>query len=97
MTMIKQMKNEKINQKLTPEELTEFREIYETYQKAVFELGTLSIDIDNIVKQLDTLTSEKTNLLNHINVLIEKQTAIGNKLGDKYGYKQVDLETGEFN
>jgi hypothetical protein len=93
--MIKQMKSEKIDQKLSPEELAEFREMYEAYQKAVFELGTLSVNIDSAKKQLDTLNGEKIDLLNHINVLIEKQTAIGNKLGDKYGYKQVDLETGE--
>jgi len=95
--MIKQIKDNTNNQKLTPEELTEFREIYEAYQKAVFELGMLSVNIDSAKKQFDTLTGEKIDLLNHINVLIEKQTAIGNKLGDKYGYKQVDLETGEFN
>ncbi len=89
------MKSEKIDQKLSPEELAEFREMYEAYQKAVFELGTLSVNIDSAKKQLDTLNGEKIDLLNHINVLIEKQTAIGNKLGDKYGYKQVDLETGE--
>ncbi len=89
------MKSEKTNQKLSPEELAEFREIYEAYQKAVFELGTLSVNIDSAKKQLDTLNGEKIDLLNHVNVLIEKQTAIGNKLGDKYGYKQVDLETGE--
>jgi hypothetical protein len=93
--MIKQMKSEKIDQKLSPEELAEFREMYEAYQKAVFELGTLSVNIDSAKKQLDTLNGEKIDLLNHVNVLIEKQTAIGNKLGDKYGYKQVDLETGE--
>jgi len=89
------MKSEKIDQKLSPEELAEFREMYEAYQKAVFELGILSVNIDSAKKQLDTLNGEKIDLLNHINVLIEKQTAIGNKLGDKYGYKQVDLETGE--
>jgi len=89
------MKSEKIDQKLSPEELAEFREMYEAYQKAVFELGTLSVNIDSAKKQLDTLTGERIDLLNHINVLIEKQTEIGNKLGDKYGYKQVDLETGE--
>ena len=61
----------------------------------MFELGTLSVNIDSAKKQLDTLNGEKIDLLNHINVLIEKQTAIGNKLGDKYGYKQVDLESGE--
>lgn len=96
--MIKQsktMKSTDTKQKLSSEELTEFRGVYEAYQKAVFDLGMLSLNIDNIKKELDNLTGERIDLLNHINVLIEQQTAIGNKLGDKYGLKQVDLETGE--
>lgn len=92
--MIKQNKNEKPT-KLTPEELKMFRETYEAYQKAIFDLGTLSLNIDIVKKQLDDLNGEKIDLLSHINVLIEKQTTIGNELGDKYGSKQVDLETGE--
>jgi len=96
--MIKQMKTMKqteIKQQLSPEELAEFREVYEVYQKAIFDLGALSLNINNVKKELDTLTGERIDLLNHIGVLTEKQTAIGNQLGDKYGFKQVDLETGE--
>ena len=96
--MIKQMKIMKqteTKQQLSPEELTEFREVYEAYQKAIFDLGILSLNIDNVKKELDTLTGERIDLLNHIGVLTERQTTIGNQLGDKYGFKQVDLETGE--
>lgn len=89
------MKSTDTKQKLSSEELAEFRGVYEAYQKAVFDLGTLSLNIDNIKKELDNLTGEKIDLLNHINVLVEQQVTIGNKLGDKYGLKQVDLETGE--
>ena len=92
--MIKQNKNEKTN-KLTPEELKEFRETYEGYQKAVFDLGVLEIEVDAFKKRLDELTGERIDLLNHISVLATKQQEMGNKLGDKYGSKQVDLETGE--
>lgn len=92
--MIKQNKNEKAT-KLTTEELKEFRETYEGYQKAVFDLGTLEVEIDAFKKRLDELSGERIDLLNHINILNTKQQEIGNKLGDKYGLKQVDLETGE--
>jgi hypothetical protein len=92
--MIKQNKNEKAT-KLTTEELKEFRETYEGYQKAVFDLGTLEVEIDAFKKKLDELSGERIDLLNHINILNTKQQEIGNKLGDKYGLKQVDLETGE--
>jgi hypothetical protein len=93
--MIKQTKNPEMPQKLTSEELKEFRETYEAYQKAIFDLGTLSFNINVVKKQLDDFNGEKIDLLNHINVLLEKQTVINSKLGDKYGSKQVDLETGE--
>ena len=92
--MIKQNKNEKAT-KLTEEELKEFRETYEGYQKAVFDLGALEVEIDAFKKKLDELSGERIDLLNHINILNTKQQEIGNKLGDKYGLKQVDLETGE--
>ena len=92
--MIKQNKNEKAT-KLTEEELKEFRETYEGYQKAVFDLGALEVEIDAFKKKLDELSGERIDLLNHINILNTKQQEIGNKLGDKYGLKHVDLETGE--
>ena len=92
--MIKQNKNEKAT-KLTPEELKDFRETYEGYQKAVFDLGTLEIEIDAFKKRLDELSGERIDLLNHISVLSQKQQELSNQLGDKYGIKQVDLETGE--
>jgi|LauGreDrversion4_2_1035121.scaffolds.fasta_scaffold93336_2 hypothetical protein len=92
--MIKQNKNEKAT-KLTEEELKEFKETYEGYQKAVFDLGVLEVEIDAFKKKLDELSGERIDLLNHINILNTKQQEIGNKLGDKYGLKQVDLETGE--
>lgn len=96
--MIKQTKTMKPSetlQKLTSEELKEFRETYEAYQKAVFDLGALDIDINKLKTKLDDLNGEKIDLLNHINVLDEKQQNIANTLGNKYGFKQVDLETGE--
>jgi len=90
--MIKQSKN---GQKLTAEELKEFKDVYEGSQKAVYDLGTLEIEINRLKKRLDELNGERIDLLAHIDVLSEKQASLSAQLGDKYGMKTVDLETGE--
>lgn len=90
--MVKQSKS---GQKLTNEELKEFKDVYEGYQKAVYDLGALDLEFNKVKKRLDELSGEKIDLLSHIDVLNEQQISIANKLGDKYGMKQVDLETGE--
>ena len=80
---------------LTVEELAEFKSIHEVYQKAVFDLGILILDIEGTKKKLDELNGYKIDLTNHIDETNEKRLALTAKLGDKYGDRQVDLETGE--
>lgn len=82
-------------QKLTQEELQEFKSLQEGYQKAVFELGLINLDLNVTNKQLDRLITRRTELLQHLDVVLEKQQALSATLGEKYGDKQVDLETGE--
>ena len=82
--MIKQTEN---STHLTSEELQEFKNIYQEYQTAVFNLGLLSLDLENLSK-------EKTRLSDLVYEVNEKRLEIVRKLGDKYGMKQVDLETG---
>lgn len=94
--MIKQMKpknNE--SQKLTSEELKEFKEAYESYQKAIYDLGNLDLEISKLNKKLNELAGEKIDLISHIGVIEDQQQTLANQLGDKYGMKTVDLETGE--
>jgi hypothetical protein len=99
--MIKQSKSNKKSEstetvtKLTPEELQEFKDAYNAYQKAIYDLGALDLELSKIKKRVDDLTGDKIDLVNHIGVLDEQQITLANKLGDKYGLKQVDLETGE--
>ncbi len=81
--------------KLTPEELQEFKEIQIAYQKALVDLGSLDYSIHAAEAQLDELKGEKLNTLVHIKTIMAQQQEISRKLGDKYGEKQVDLETGE--
>jgi hypothetical protein len=80
---------------LTVEELAEFKSVHEEYQKALFNLGIAVINIEETKKRLDELNGNKIDLIDHINETNEKRLALTAKLGDKYGDKQVDLETGE--
>ena len=82
-------------EKLTSEELQEFKDINIKYQQFVFDLGILEVNIHEIKNQLDELNAERNVLLFDIKSIITKQQELSNKLGEKYGNKQVDLETGE--
>jgi hypothetical protein len=82
-------------EKLTSEELQGFKDINIKYQQFIFDLGILEVNIHEIKNQLDELNAERTNLLSDIKSIIIKQQELSNKLGEKYGDKQVDLETGE--
>ena len=82
-------------EKLTDKELKEFKEVNNNYQQAIFDLGVLELSISETKQRLDDLNTEKLNTLSTIQKLIEKQQEIGVNLGEKYGDKQVDLETGE--
>jgi oligoribonuclease NrnB/cAMP/cGMP phosphodiesterase (DHH superfamily) len=73
--------------KLTDEEFAEFKQNYIEYQQVIFALGNLEAEY----------TASKNSLLIQINAINEKKQAINNTLGEKYGEKQVDLETGELN
>ena len=80
---------------LTVEELAEFKSVHEGYQKALFDLGIVTLTIEETKKKLDELNGNKIDLIDYINETNEKRLALTAKLGDKYGDKQVDLETGE--
>lgn len=72
---------------LTPEELQEFKNIHQEYQNALFNVGLITIDLEN-------LTKEKNRLVEEIIKINDNRLEIVKKLGDKYGDRQVNLETG---
>jgi hypothetical protein len=80
---------------LTVEELAEFKSIHEGYQKALFDLGIVVLNIEEAKKRLDELNGNRIDLINYIQEVNEKRLALTTKLGEKYGDRQVDLETGE--
>ena len=80
---------------LTVEELAEFKSTHEGYQKALFDLGIVTLNIEEAKKKLDELNGDRIDIISYIQEVNEKRLALTAKLGDKYGDKQVDLETGK--
>lgn len=80
---------------LTVEELAEFKSVHEGYQKALFDLGIVVLNLEEAKKKIDELNGNRIDLINYIQEVNEKRLVLTAKLGEKYGDRQVDLETGE--
>lgn len=80
---------------LTVEELADFKSTHENYQKALFDLGILVLNLEEAKKKIDELNGNRIDLISYIQETNEKRLALTAKLGEKYGDRQVDLETGE--
>jgi 2-oxo-4-hydroxy-4-carboxy--5-ureidoimidazoline (OHCU) decarboxylase len=80
---------------LTVEELAEFKSTHENYQKALFDLGIVVLNLEEAKKKIDELNGDRIDIINHIQEVNEKRLALTAKLGEKYGDRQVDLETGK--
>jgi hypothetical protein len=81
--------------RLTVEELADFKKVHEEYQKVLFDLGINAIDIEETKKKLDELNKNKIDLISQIKEINDKRLTLTTKLANKYGDKQVDLETGD--
>ena len=80
---------------LTVEELAEFKSVHEGYQKALFDLGIVVLNLEEAKKNIDELNGNRIDIISHIQEINEKRLVLTAKLGEKYGDRQVDLETGE--
>ena len=80
---------------LTVEELAEFKSTHENYQKALFDLGIVVLNLEEAKKKIDELNGDRIDIISHIQEVNEKRIALTAKLGEKYGDRQVDLETGK--
>jgi undecaprenyl pyrophosphate synthase len=80
---------------LTPEELTEFKDINIKYENSIFDLGLITVEYDLIKEKLAELEKLKLNLISDVKEITEKRNALNTELSSKYGDRQVDLKTGE--
>jgi len=80
---------------LTVEELAEFKSVHEGYQKALFHLGIVVLNLEEAKKKIDESNGNRIDLISYNQEVKEKRLVLTAKLGEKYGDRQVDLETGE--
>jgi hypothetical protein len=81
--------------KLTPEEITQIKEMQTQYNKFVFELGSIEAQLADVLYQKSFIENEKANVLGDLKTLGEKEKELLNTLQGKYGVGNIDIETGE--
>ena len=81
--------------KLTEEELQQIKDMQQQYNKFVFELGSIEAQLQNILATKEMIETEKSNVLEDIKKLGEREKELVNGLQAKYGVGNIDIESGE--
>ena len=81
--------------KLTSEELQQIKDMQAQYNKFVFELGSVEAQLQNVLATKELIETEKSNVLEDIKILGEREKELVNGLQAKYGVGNIDIETGE--
>ena len=81
--------------KLTSEELQQIKDMQAQYNKFVFELGSVEAQLQNVLATKELIETEKSNVLEDIKKLGEREKELVNGLQAKYGVGNIDIETGE--
>ena len=81
--------------KLTIEELQSIKDMQQQYNKFVFELGSIEAQLQNIIATKTVVETEKSNVLEDIKKLGEREKELISGLQAKYGVGNIDIESGE--
>ena len=81
--------------KLEEAELQQIKEMQQQYNKFVFELGSVESQLQNVIATKTLIETEKSNVLEDIKKLSDREKELVNGLQAKYGVGNIDIETGE--
>jgi predicted nuclease with TOPRIM domain len=81
--------------KLTTEELEQIKEMQQQYNKFVFELGSVEAQLQNVIATKELIETEKSNVLEDIKKLGDREKELISTLQAKYGAGSINPETGE--
>jgi len=79
---------------LTTEELDSIKNLQKQYNSSIFDLGSLEAQLQFLQIQIQTLTTDKINILSDMNKIGEKEKELIESLEEKYGAGNIDLVTG---
>jgi chromosome segregation ATPase len=81
--------------KLTTEELDQIKDLQQQYNKFVFELGSIEAQLQGLLANKEMVETEKSNVLEDIKKLGERERELISTLQVKYGTGNINPETGE--
>lgn len=81
--------------KLTEEELQQIKDMQQQYNKFVFELGSIEAQLQQNLANKVLIETEKSNVLEDIKKLGERERTLVADLQAKYGVGNIDIESGE--
>ena len=84
-----------MDEKLTTSELSEINDIELEYGNAIFDLGYISLNIENLKAKLSNMEVEKDNILSKSRDIDFRQNVLLSRLKDKYGDKIITARTGD--
>lgn len=83
-----------MSKEITPEELSQVRELNARYAKVFSEIGQASVKIEEYKRVLSDLEEEKATLYQDYLTILQKEEEVIKGLNAKYGEGKLDLNTG---
>jgi uncharacterized coiled-coil DUF342 family protein len=80
---------------LSEQELEEIKSVQTKYREYTMQVGELTTRIEDHREVIDGLSREKEVLRKALSELRKEDTALTNRLTEKYGSGKINIETGE--
>ena len=85
-----------MSQKLDKEHLEEIKELRQKFNNISVEIGNITIEREMIKAQLSSMTQRRETLLSQFEQLRTEESKLFEKLTERYGDGQIDIENGIF-
>lgn len=82
--------------KLDKEDFDSIKTLRTKYAENSNNIGLITVDEYTITAQLNEINKTKDHLFSEFETLKQEETTLLNKLKEKYGDGQIDIETGTF-
>lgn len=85
-----------MTKKLDKEHLDELQSLRESFAKNSNVLGNIAIELHLLAKQTEMLEEEQNKYLNEFETLRKQESELMQKMRDRYGDGQINLNDGTF-
>ena len=85
-----------MSQKLDKEHLEEIQELRQKFNATSIELGNLTIEREMLKAQLSSIITRRETLMSQFETLRTQESELFQKLTDRYGDGEIDIEQGIF-